>query len=269
MLADPIRPGHRHIGRGPQRSGVAFGASLARLSAPQLPARFRAHARYTAGMEPVELVERFAAREPDHRLLALLDAVREPASVRVLDLGCAGGRNTELLAARGFHVYAVDGSSAMVEHTRARVAKVLGPDEAEHRVHVGLMEDLSQFEDDSFDLVVALGVYHNATSRVIWEQALAETARLLAPGGLVLVSNFTPRTDLTEGGVHAVPGEPGVYEGFEAGRAFLLEADQLDHEMARYGLTPATPTETVEATREKGRRVSANGLYRKTAVEPV
>jgi SAM-dependent methyltransferase len=219
--------------------------------------------------EQPELVERFAAREPDHRLLALADAVSEPAAVRVLDLGCAGGRNTELLAARGFDVYALDGSSAMVEHTRDRVATVLGPTEAARRVQVGRMEDLSRFENDTFDLVVALGVYHNASSRDMWDRSLAETARVLAPNGLALVSNFTPHTDLTGRGIHPVPDEPGVYEGFEAGRAFLLDADELDRQMARHGLTPATPTETVEAMREKGRRVSANGLYRKTPDESV
>jgi hypothetical protein len=61
-----------------------------------------------------------------------------------------------------------------------------------------------------------------------------------------------------------VPGEPNVYEGFESGgRHFLVDAERLDREMARFGLTPLEPTRTARPKVEKGRRVSANGLYGK------
>ncbi len=60
-----------------------------------------------------------------------------------------------------------------------------------------------------------------------------------------------------------MPGVPHVYEGFEAGRMFLLEADELDAEMAGHGLLPVVASETVEVPTESGRRVTVNGLYRK------
>jgi len=213
-----------------------------------------------------ENVERFAAREPDVRLIELVRGFPDPGRVRVLDVGCAAGRNAVALAERGFAVEALDASAAMVARTRERVAAIVGAEEAARRVRVGRMDDLSIYPDGVFDVVVALGIYHCAGSRAEWDRTLAESARVLKPGGRLLVSVFTPETDLTGGGIRAVSGEPGVYEGFDSGgRHVLVHADELDREMARFGLVPVAPTRTARPKVETGRRVSANGLYVKAA----
>jgi SAM-dependent methyltransferase len=211
--------------------------------------------------ERPEVVEQFASRPPDHRLVGLVEEYARPEATRVLDLGCAGGRNAVLLAERGFDVWALDASTAMVERTRERVAEVLGLDQARERVQRARMDDRSSFADGSFDLVVALGLYHSAESMAEWERAVAETARVLKSGGKVLVNHFTPEVDLTGEGVRPVPGEPGVYEGLSGGRGVLLEAEALDAAMARHGLRPAVPSETVRVETGRGRRVSVNALY--------
>lgn len=211
-----------------------------------------------------ENVERFAAREPDVRMSALLAEYPEPGRVRVLDLGCAAGRNAVLLARKGFDVEALDASPAMAAKTLERLAPILGASESARRVRVGRMDDLSFSPDASFDLVVALGLYHCAESRAEWDRALSESVRVLKPGGKLLVSVFTPETDLTGTGTHPVEGEPDVYVGFESGgRHVLLDAAALDREMARFGLTPLEPTRTARPKVDVGRRVSANGLYGK------
>ncbi|MGW8282257.1 MAG: hypothetical protein ACWGON_03050, partial [Gemmatimonadota bacterium] len=44
--------------------------------------------------ERPEVVEKFAGREPDHRLVEWLSGRDDLEGLRVLDLGCAGGRNS-------------------------------------------------------------------------------------------------------------------------------------------------------------------------------
>ena len=216
--------------------------------------------------DSAENVERFAAREPDVRLAKLVEEFPDASRIRALDLGCAAGRNAVLLAGRGLDVEALDASPAMAAKTRERLAAILGPAEAQRRVRVGRMDDLSAFDDAAFDLVIALGLYHCAESRAEWDRALSETARVLKPGARLLVSVFTPETDLTGRGIRQVAGEPDVYEGFDSGgRHVLVDAERLDRELARFGLVPVEPTRTARPKVETGRRVSANGLYRKEA----
>lgn len=213
--------------------------------------------------EAEEQVERFAAREPDHRLVALMEGYRDPTAIRVLDIGCAGGRNADLLASRGFDIFAIDASAAMIQRTRQRVAATLGDREAQRRVRRATMENLSEFETAAFDLVIALGIFHLATTVGQWHAGLSEAVRVLAPGGVMLVSVFSTETNPTGRGITPVSGEPNVYEGLRSGRHYLVGPDTLDAEMARRGLETVERTETVVVPLESGRRVTINALYRK------
>jgi SAM-dependent methyltransferase len=210
--------------------------------------------------ERAETVARFAAREPDLRLVALCAGFGTPSRTRALDLGCAAGRNTVLLAARGFPVLAVDASEAMVRATRERLA-ALGLDRPGVEVRTGRMDRLDDVPDGSLDLVVALGVYHQAAHRAEWDAALSETRRVLARGGLALVASHAPGTRYEGDEAHPVPGEPHVFEGYSAGRAFLVDAPEMDREMARHGLMPLTPTATSVVESEDSRRITVNALY--------
>jgi len=213
--------------------------------------------------ERPEIVEKFAGREPDRRLAEWLSVRDDLEGLRVLDVGCAGGRNSVYLARSGCDLYAIDSSLPMVRRTRFRIANVLGEREAARRVRVGRMELLGGFRDRSFDLVVALGVFHSAPDRATYELALAESARVLDVEGHLLLANFAPGTELEGTVMEPVPGEPDVYIGHESGRHVLLGAEALDKALDRHGLSPVVPTETVEATGEAFRRITVNGLYRK------
>jgi len=210
-----------------------------------------------------ETVESFANRDPDRRLVEILDNWAEPNDPRVLDVGCAGGRNTVLLAARGFDFHALDASVPMVARTRERVSSIRGTTEARQRVHFGVMEDLSAFPVASFNLVIALGVYHQASSLAHWHDAVDESARVLVDGGLVLISAFTPDSQPDGGPVAPVSDSRDMYEGFSSGPLCLLAKDIHDRKMAAHGFEPEVTTETVNVKTELGYRVTLNALYRK------
>jgi ubiquinone/menaquinone biosynthesis C-methylase UbiE len=125
------------------------------------------------------------------------------------------------------------------------------------------MSDLSQFESASFDLVIALGLYHNARGLTEFERSLSETVRVLKFEGLLLVANFSPESDPNGDGLRAVSEEPHVYEGFDSGPLLLLSAGDLDARMARYGLRSVAPTSTVKVQKGNGFRVTVNALYRR------
>jgi SAM-dependent methyltransferase len=217
--------------------------------------------------ESREQVERFAAREPDVRLVELVDRLSELSATRVLDLGCAGGRNAVFLARRGFDIHAVDSSRAMVAETRTRLAAVLGEGEARRRVRLGRMDRLA-FKTASFDLVVALGIYHQAQTEEEWRRALLESARVSNPGAFLLVSVFTPETDLTGRGIQRVAADAHVYEGFPGGgRVTLVDADTLDRDVSAAGFAPAVPSRIVRREAGPERRVSVNALYVRTTAE--
>jgi len=213
--------------------------------------------------ETEEAVDRFTDKQPDVRLLELLRDYPEPGKVRVLDVGCAAGRNTLVLAERGFDVFAIDSSIPMVGRTRERVAQVLGLAEAERRVAPGRMEDLRRFEDASVHVLVALGVLHQATNEPQWNEAIRGMSRCLAPGGLLLVAVWSPRSRPHGESIRPVPDGNHLYEGFHTGTHYLVEAPDLDAALGEVGLTTVVPTEEVRVETENGWRITINALYRK------
>jgi len=210
-----------------------------------------------------ETVDSFANRDPDRRLVQLLDCYADPPSTRVLDLGCASGRNCVLLAERGFDFQAVDGSWPMMTRTRRRIAQMCGETAAQNRVRAGVMEDLSEFDDVTFDLIVALGIYHQALSFEHWHECVAESARVLKGEGLLLVSSFTPGSQPDGKPLLVVPGLDKMYGGFSSGPLCLFEPAEHDAEMANHGFEPHVRTETVKVETEHGFRMTMNALYRK------
>ena len=104
---------------------------------------------------------------------------------RVLELGCAGGTLTALLADRGADVLAVDREPRLADAARRRLG-----DRA--RVEVAdLGQPLAFVADGSVDLVVASLVLHYLAD---WAPVLAEVRRAMAPGGALVFSVHHPIT---------------------------------------------------------------------------
>ena len=96
----------------------------------------------------------------------------------MLDVGCGTGVFLRMCADRGAVVAGLDGSEAMIARARVRVP------EADLRV-----ADLQTlpFGDDAFDLVTGFGSFFYAGDVV---SALTEAARVVRPGGAVVVQVF-------------------------------------------------------------------------------
>ncbi len=216
--------------------------------------------------EDPEVVERFVNRKPDHRLVPLLATA--PKTWKILDIGCAAGRNTIYMVEQGFDVFALDASKAMVDKTRERLCSFMTEEEAKKRVIHGQMQDLSIFANESFDLVVALGVYQDAESFAIWLRALTESARVLKKDGICLVAQFAPDHQPHGKRAQALENEKHVFIGAsrdDARRLTLLDGKEMDTEFAKLKLLPITPTEHVRRATEQGFRSTVNGFYQKKA----
>lgn len=110
-----------------------------------------------------------------------------PSLVRVLDLGCGGGRNSELLVRLGFDMRACDAYRSMVDETRKRISSL--SHNAKQQVVRADMRSLP-YRNGEFDAVIANGVYHNAFTRKEFEGAVVETARVLRSAGSLCLNVF-------------------------------------------------------------------------------
>ena len=104
---------------------------------------------------------------------------RDPASMRVLEIGCGAGRLTRALSNLFGEVHAVDVSGEMVARARAGLAGWPG-------VHLYQNNgcDLSVVPPLEFDFAYSAIVFQHIPSREIIESYVREVARLLRPGAL-------------------------------------------------------------------------------------
>jgi ubiquinone/menaquinone biosynthesis C-methylase UbiE len=114
-------------------------------------------------------------------------AVREVLSdvdgLRVLDVGTGTGHYAAWLAERGAEVVGLDAAAGMLREARTRTD--------DPRFVRGDLRAVLPFPDAAFDLVVSQLVLDHVAD---WDHVFAEFARLLRPGGSVVVSVDHPFT---------------------------------------------------------------------------
>jgi len=104
-----------------------------------------------------------------------------PPGSRYLDAGCGSGEGCELASRRGFEVYGVDPSEAMISEARRRSPT--------STFHIGSAEAL-EFPDMRFSLLTAINSLHFCAEP---ETAAREYHRVLAPGGVLAINCLAPR----------------------------------------------------------------------------
>lgn len=128
-----------------------------------------------------------------------LDAIRRatsdlPRSSRALDAGCGNGRISALLAEKpGAQITALDPVAEMLRTAAARVSGLTA-------VQARLGDPLP-FRSATFDAVVATRVLKWVPD---WQAALLELARVVRPGGRIIIE-VTNRNSLARLGYHGAP----------------------------------------------------------------
>lgn len=184
---------HKRRGQGDQRSVTH---SSAGSGDQQIAANVSIHDRI-ADKYDRHHTEIFNAPEQARLADALAGAIAAIRSadgpVRALDMGCGSGNLTKHLLALGCHVTASDVSAGFLRLVNDRFA-------GQHVTTARLNGvDLSEWPDDSFDLVATYSVLHHIPDYLA---AVGEMGRVCRPGGVVYIDHEHAPDYWTAGPVH-------------------------------------------------------------------
>ena len=207
-----------------------------------------------------EWVRFFGDRDPDWHLQQILGPGEASESWRVLDLGCAAGRNTEAILEAGWATYALDLTPAMLKATRKRVQSLWPPGRGEGRILQGDMRSLP-YRDGTFHLIVALGVFHEAHHDDDLIQSLSETHRVLEAEGQVLVSVFS--VEMLPPGAQPLPLQKYLFSTPDGRNQCRLSPADLEKLFSEVGLTLVQPVEKRFGKEGDRPRVTLLGLFAK------
>lgn len=220
--SDPA-PAERIAGLAAAQPGDPSLARLSKLVAEHRPLVERARALVDAGIDPAHAdspdgviaatrdhFDRLAADAPEAgvalytlgdpdllaaataELIRVITSWTDVSGKTVLDFGCGIGRVTAALAPLAREVVGVDVSPRMIAQAEARTAA------SNVRFEIGNGADLAGFADDSFDLFLAVDSfpYLVRAGEDVVRGHVNEAARLLRPGGELIVFNWSYRGDL-------------------------------------------------------------------------
>jgi len=177
-------------------------------------------------------VERFVRSPPNTALLQVAAREFRP-SARLLDIGCGAGRNAVPLATAGWKVFGTDVSIPMLTAAAGRAAQVHGAG------RVGLIRaPMHQLPlaSDSFDFIVAHGIWNLARSGREFRMAVEDAARVARTGCALFLFTFSRRT-IAES-ARPLLGESFVFTEFSGQPQCFLTEEQIVRELATHGFDP-------------------------------
>jgi 27-O-demethylrifamycin SV methyltransferase len=184
------------------------------------------------------------------------------AGDRVLDVGCGTGRQAcDLVANHGVRVVGITTSEAGVA-AGSELAAARGLADATFEVRDGTNNGL---ESGSFDVVWALESSHLMRDR---EALLSECARVLAPGGRLVLCDIIRRREISFAEVRARRSEFAVLrEAF--GDAHMLPLDHYVETLTGLGMEIADATDISDETKPTLAAWRANAEARADDVIPL
>ena len=201
-----------------------------------------------------ETVQYFMSKKADPLIVDRLKLVENREQKAALDLGCGGGRHTELLVALGFTVWACDVNESMVEATRARVPAIAD------RITQSSMLSL-QYPADNFDVVVSTGVFHQAMSMREYETVLCEVGRVMRSNGILAMNIFVrSHLDTT---LELISEREHVYKTHEGLHMTLLTPHEFIEHAERAQLELESAVEPQVRIEPTGTRVVWKAFLRK------
>jgi SAM-dependent methyltransferase len=155
---------------------------------------------------------------------ALVTTLGITDGLEVLDLGCGDGTTAVPAARLGAHVLGVDIASNLVEAGNAR-AKSL--DLTNCRFQEGDASDLSELEDDRFDLVISI---FGAMFAPRPFDVAKELVRVTRPGGRIVMGNWIPNDPTLVAQILKISASysPAPQEGFVSPMTWGVEEDVIE-----------------------------------------
>jgi len=135
-----------------------------------------------------ENIEYFESKPADPIVVKYLSNVKDRTNLRALDLGCGGGRHTELLLKKGFKTFAIDINDSMIQSTANRIRKFKL--ENNLNIKIGGILDIP-YENSFFDFVITTGVLHQAKNVNEYKKAIKELSRVCKNGAIIQLNIFT------------------------------------------------------------------------------
>ena len=128
-----------------------------------------------------ETAVEFANRPPSKYVTDVInEIINQEVSIKCLDIGCGGGRYSRYLKDKKISVVAIDKYNNMASSLELDKIKF-----------INAPFDNIPLKNEVCNLILSIGVIHNATTKNEYEKAVSEMYRLLKMDGYLILSVFT------------------------------------------------------------------------------
>lgn len=123
----------------------------------------------------------FTDRPPSKYITDVIDEIiNQKEDIKCLDIGCGGGRYSRYLKDNNINIVAIDKYSNMASSLKTEKIKF-----------INACFDNIPLKSKLCNLILSIGVIHNAVTKIEYEKAISEMYRLLKEEGYLIFSVFT------------------------------------------------------------------------------